>query len=128
MHCCVVIVSRWLTQTWCPKLMNQLIAYPIQLPKTRTTLVLPSSPEATHPLYPHLQLMICHLSGNPLKIKAFQQLLPTLSPNLRDKVLSKNIDLISKNGNFTVMRRKLIQLTPLYPMELTFCHPCMNLA
>ena len=64
----------------------------------------------------------------PLIWKSLEnQGLSTLSPNLRDKVMSKNIDLISKNGNFTVMRGKLIQLTPLYPMELTFCHPCMNL-
>jgi hypothetical protein len=113
----VVVVPRWPTQTWWPKLVSLLIAYPILLPKTRDTLILPSSPESTHPLYPHLELLMCHLSGNRSKVKAFQQLLPTLFPNPGDKGRLNSIDLTSKNGNFTVMSGKLIQFTPLYLTE-----------
>jgi hypothetical protein len=78
---------------------------------------LPSNPEAIHPLHPYLELIICHLSGNPLKNKAFQQVLPTLLSNLGDKGLPNNIDLTSRNGNFTVTRGKFIQFIPLYQME-----------
>lgn len=113
----VLVAPRWPTQTWWPKLMSQLIAQPMLLPKTKTTLTLPSDPEATHPLYPHLELMICHLSGNPSAIKAFQRLLPALLSNHGDKGLSNNIDLTSRNGNFTVTRGKLIQFTRLYQRE-----------
>ena len=117
-QCTVVMVApRWPTQVWWPKLMNQLIARPLLLPKKKTTLILPSNPEAIHPLYPQLELMICHLSGNHSKIKAFQQLLPTLSPNRGDKGLLNNTDLTSKNGSFTVVRGKLIQFTLLYQTD-----------
>jgi hypothetical protein len=114
-QCTVVeVIPRWLTQTWWPKLMSQLIAQPILLPKTKTTLILPSNPEAIHPLYPHLELIICHLSANPLKNKAFQQMLPTLLSNLENKGLPNNIDLTFRNGNFTATRGKFIQFIPLY--------------
>ena len=117
-HCTVVMVTpRWPTQVWWPKLMSQLIAQPILLPKEKTTLILPSNPEATHPLHPHLELIICLLSGNPSKTKAFQQLLPTLLPNRGGKRQLNNIDLTSKNGNLTVVRGKLIQFTLLYQTE-----------
>ncbi len=47
----VVVVPRWPTQTWWPKLVSLLIAYPILLPKTRDTLILPPTlftSRATH--------------------------------------------------------------------------------
>ena len=113
----VAVVPRWPTQVWWPKLTSQLIALPILLPKKKTTLILPSNPEATHPLHPHLELILCLLSGNPSKVRAFQQLLPTLSHNRGDKGLSNNIDLISKSGSSTVVRGKLIQFIPLYQTE-----------
>ena len=117
-HCTVVMVApRWPTQVWWPKLMSLLIAHPILLPKDKTTIFLPSNPEATHPLHPHLELMIYLLSGNPSQTKAFQQLLPTLSSNRGGKGQLNNIDLTFKNGNFTVMRGKLIQFTLLYQTE-----------
>ena len=89
----------------------------ILLPKKKTTLILPSNPEATHALHPHLELILCLLSGNPPKVRAFQQLLPTLSHNRGDKGRSNNIDLTSKSGSSTVVRGKLIQFIPLYQTE-----------
>ena len=113
----VMVVPRWPTQVWWPKLMNQLIAPRIILPKKKTTLILPSNPAETYPLHPHLELTICHLSGNPSKIKGFRKLLPTLSPNRGDKGPLNNIDLTSRNGSVTAVRGKLIQFTLLYPTE-----------
>ena len=116
-QCTVVMdVPRWPTHVWWPKLMNQLIAPAIILPNKKTTLILPSNPEETHPLHPHLKLTICHLSGNLSKIKGFWQLLPT-SPNRGDKGPLNNTDLTSRNESVTAVRGKLIQFTLLYLTE-----------
>lgn len=85
--------------------MNQLIANPIILPKKRTTIFLPSNPQATHPLFPRLELLLCHLSGNPLKSRAFQQLVSTLWSSPGDRQPSNNTNLTSKSGNCTVVRK-----------------------
>lgn len=60
----LIIVPEWPSQAWYPQLVKMLMAPPVKLPKTKTLLKLPSDEEATHPLFPHLTLMACLLSGN----------------------------------------------------------------
>jgi len=47
----LLLVPKWPTQPWWPKLMQMLIQLPIQLPRDRDTLFLPSKPQEPHPLH-----------------------------------------------------------------------------
>ena len=47
----LLLVPKWPTQPWWPKLMQMLIQLPIQLPRDRDTLFLPSNPQEPHPLH-----------------------------------------------------------------------------
>ena len=69
----IIIVPKWPTQTWWPVLMRMLIDNPVLLPSRKKLLFLPSSPEMIHPLYPKMELLMCHLSGDLLKAKEFRQ-------------------------------------------------------
>ena len=46
----LLLVPKWPTQLWWPKLMKMLIQLPVQLPRGRNTLFLPSNPQEPHPL------------------------------------------------------------------------------
>lgn len=65
----IIIVPKWPTQTWWPFLMRMLIDNPVLLPNIKKL----SSPEMIHPLYPKLELLMCHFSGDLLKTKEFRQ-------------------------------------------------------
>ena len=67
----LLLVPKWPTQPWWPKSMQMLIQLPVQLPKDRDTLFLPSNPQELHPLHKKLCLILCHLSGDTSMAKAF---------------------------------------------------------
>ena len=76
----VILVPYWPTQAWWPVLTNMLVAYPLLLPRKPNTLQLPSDPQLIHPLSKTIRLLLCLLSGDYSRVKAFQkQLQPSYS-------------------------------------------------
>ena len=59
----VVVVPHWTTQAWWPMLMRLLEQDPVRLPKTTSTLLLPSHPRKIHHLLPKMQLLVCKVSA-----------------------------------------------------------------
>ena len=61
----VLVVPDWPTQTWYPILLRLLLAPPVRLTCKKTLLLLPSNPEAIHPLIQQkrLHLLVCKISG-----------------------------------------------------------------
>ncbi len=59
----IVVVPDWSTQSWYPLLQSLLAQKPISLQPSKTLLSLPTYPNATHPLYKKMRLLICLLSG-----------------------------------------------------------------
>ena len=104
----VLVVPKWPTQSWWPALMRMIVQHPIGLPRTNKTLILPTNPDLHHPLHRKLTLLMCHLSGDPLKIKAFQAQLCPLSCPLGDEAHKSNTPLTYASGNNTVVADKLI--------------------
>lgn len=113
----VAVVPKWPTQIWWPQLVSMLIRFPIVLPNTKATIYLPSNPEAVHPLYPRLELLVCLLSGSSLKVREFHQQLPRLSSTPGAMGPLSSINLTLRNGNCTAMNGKLIHFEPLHPTE-----------
>ena len=90
---------------------------PLILPQTNQTLSLPTNPDLLHPLHQRLTLLMCHLSGNPLKIKDFQtKLCPSSCPR-GETALKSNTRHTSVSGNTTIVSGKLITFQQLYRME-----------
>ena len=59
----VMVVPRWTTQSWFPRLRQLLIRPPIQLPTRAGALRLAHDPLQPHPLAGQLILWVCRLSG-----------------------------------------------------------------
>lgn len=109
----LLLVPKWPTQPWWPKLMQMLIQPPVQLPKDRDTLFLPSSPQEPHPLHKKLCLILCHLSGDTSTAKAFRQQLPQSWNTPGGQALESNMLLTLRNGDATVVQGALIPFVPL---------------
>ena len=76
----VILVPYWPTQAWWHVLTNMLVAYPLLLSRKPNTLQLPSDPQLIHPLSKTIRLLLCLLSGDYSRVKAFQnQLQPSYS-------------------------------------------------
>ena len=90
-----------------------LIQPPVQFPKDGMTLFLPSEPKEHHPLHKRFTLILCHLSGDTSKTKAFQQQLPQSSRGHGDQVLESSMLLTFKSGSATALQGALIPFIPL---------------
>lgn len=104
----LLLVPKWPTQPWWPKLMQMLIQPPVQLPVSKDTLLLPSNPQEHHPLHRKLCLILCHLSGDSSKVKDFQQQLPPSLNSPGGQVLESNTLVIFRNGHATALHGALI--------------------
>ena len=69
----LVIIPKWPTKSWWPVAMRMLMQSPIILPRTTSTIFLPSNPSEKHPLHEKLVPIMCHLSGNSSKTEGFRQ-------------------------------------------------------
>ena len=69
----VTLVPYWPTQAWWPVLTNMLVACPLLLPRKPNTLQLPSDPQLIHQLSKTIRLLLCLLSGDYSRVKAFQK-------------------------------------------------------
>ena len=103
----LMIAPIWPTQVWWPNLMRMLVATPLKLPCHKDLLTLPHS-GAHHPLKNQLQMMACHLSGNTTNQEAYQSQLPLYSCNPGGEGPRSNTHAISTNGNYFVLKGKLI--------------------
>ena len=108
----ILIVPKWPTQVWFPRLLNMLIEEPIVLPRMQSLLTNPVTNDL-HPLNDKLILLACRLSGNPLKPLAFQQQLQILSCHLGDSLLNHNIMATSIDGLNFALEGRLITCRPL---------------
>ena len=85
-------------------------------PKRKRLLTLPFNPSNIHPLYPKLELLMCHLSGDPLKAKEFRRKLQGLSYSPGGLVLQANTKFTTKSGNCSAVNGTLIHFKPLCKM------------
>jgi hypothetical protein len=109
----IVIVPLWSTQAWYPVLMTMLVRKPCLLPKGPQLLYLNHQPTKRHSLHKKLQLLACHLSGNPSKSKEFQTKLPALSQTHGVWEQNDSIKLALRNGKSSVVNKKLIRFDQL---------------
>lgn len=106
----VIVVPCWPTQTWYPKLGSMLISNPVvtsfrQFPQLLT---LPQAVGEKYPLYKTLRLLICLLSGDATKVKAFQMRLQNSCTVHGEKAQKNSTSVTSANGNCFVVQGKLI--------------------
>ena len=85
----ILIAPIWLTQPWYVKLTRLLIRKPILLPRQKSNVHLPFTPEQRHPLGSQLRLMACLLSRNPSRVNKFHKHLTT-QPSTRGGQQPKN--------------------------------------
>ena len=81
---------------------------PILLPNRKTLLTFPGNPAKIHPLYPKPELLMCHLSGDPLKAKEFRQKLQGLSYSPGGLIMQANTKLTTKSGKCSAVNGTLI--------------------
>ena len=109
----VAIFPKWPSQTWWSPMARLLNCHPLLLPTSKTLIYLPNylpnNASTRHPMSPRLQLFVCILSGDPFRIKGFQQKLPTFSSVLGEKKPLSNTGLTSKSGQHTVVNGRLIR-------------------
>ena len=109
----ILIVPYWSTQTWFTLLVKSFVAEPILLKPSRKLLTLPYQPELTHPLYPQLKLLACHVSGRPSDVRKFQLGLPLLYPLHGEKQRKHNTSGTLNNGINIVLHDRLIRVRQL---------------
>ena len=103
----IMIIPKWPTQAWFPKLLSMLIDEPVVLPRTQSLLTNPMTNDL-HPLKDKIILLACRLSGDPLKPLEFQQQLQRSLCHHGDSPQSLNIMDISTDGFSFVLEEKVI--------------------
>ena len=99
----ILIAPLWRSQAWFPLLLENLISYPIRLPCHRDLLTLPHNKDRVHPLAKKLKMVAVMLSGNSLKVKAFQNQLLRLSSTHGGKEQENNTVWPGTNGIYGVL-------------------------
>ena len=99
----ILVVPNWPTQTRWPYLISILIDLPLVLPRRADTLFLPAHPQTVHPLHSSLELLVCHLSGNCLRVEEFQQKLQVLSCNPGEMAHKSSTEHIFKDGDVSAI-------------------------
>ena len=98
----LLLMPKWPTQPWWPKLMQMLIQLPVRLPRGRDTLSLPNNPQEPHPI---------HLSADTSVAKAFRRQLPWNNPGAQ--ALESNMLVTFRNGDATAFQGALTPFVPL---------------
>ncbi len=68
----ILVVPRWNTQFWYPKLQSMLVQEPLVLHRCKDLLSQPGTGEL-HPLNNSLDLLVCRLSGSPSMKRNYQR-------------------------------------------------------
>ncbi len=108
----IMIVPKWPTQPWFPKMLHLLIDDPVLLPPVHDLLTQPVS-GIIHPLSKKLYLMACRLSGDHLKIWDYQTGLSTFSWHHGEHPQGNNTTPILADGWSFAANEKLIRCVPL---------------
>ena len=83
----LMIVPLRPTQSWYPKLLHMLVDFPRVLPQHRTVLQMPGMEQEIHPLIKKMVLIVCRLSGSPMRHRDFLKRQPLLSCSPGEKEL-----------------------------------------
>ena len=86
---------------------------PIILPRTPSTIFLPSNPLEKHPLHEKVVLIMCHLSGNSSKTEGFRQQQQKSSNPHGQLVHESNVKDIWGDGDNIVVNGISIPFLPL---------------
>ena len=108
-----MIVPIWPTQSWYPNLLHMLLDVPRVLPSQRTALKMPGMKQEVHPLIKKMVLIVCRLSGNPMRHRDFLKRQHLLSYSLGEKEPLSSTP-TSKDGLHIVIKNRLIQFLPLF--------------
>ena len=109
----LLVIPKWPTQPWWPRVMRMLLQAPIQLPVGKHILTQPSQPGLVHPLCPKLVLLVCQVSGKNSMIADFQSRLPNWSSNHGTREPENSTAHTLPDGSYTVVKDKLIRFQPL---------------
>ena len=98
----IVVMPNWPTQPFYATAMKLLIDYPIFLRKSKRLLQLPGKTDI-HKIWEKLDLLVCHLSGDQLKIENFRKMLRKYSCHLGDKEPKNNTSVTFDSGKHSVV-------------------------
>ena len=110
----VLVIPVWPTQTWYTRVLQRLTPHPKLLlwTATRALLCHPSG-NKVHSMAGKLKLMACPLSGNITETRAFLRMLSLYSSTHGDLLHRNNMQYILKNGIFSVVKAKLVHISPI---------------
>ena len=109
----MIVAPYWTTQTWYPKLVNNLIKSPIIIKTHENTLVLPHDPKRVHPLCKKLRLMVGLISSDPWSAKVFQSQWPKLCVTPGPTTLTGNMPHTLRDGRHIVVKGRSIPVVPM---------------
>jgi len=113
-----LIVPLWPAQPWFPKLLKMIVAPPTILPKN--CLCLPFSKSDVPNFQKNLHLLVCPVSGNALRVEAFQMSLSQYYARPGGVPPLNTMKSIIGNGILTVASGKLIPCNLMKPMSSNF--------
>ena len=114
----LLIVPKWTTQSWFPRVLTLLIQHPQLIAPCRDLLYLPQQHQVVHPLHKKLSLLAVLLSGMTSRVSAYRtQLLPS-SRNPGVLALGCSTTPFSEDGRGFVLDGKSIPCLPLSKMSL----------
>jgi hypothetical protein len=122
----ILIVPKWSTQSWYPKLLERLTGNPIRLPVVPNLLRLAHNNQM-HPMNKRkMFLFACPVSGLNSKTEAYQKNLSNLSPIHGDLAQIGSMTLFGINGSFgaivvTTTRFHINSKTVLRALECFLC-------
>ena len=105
----IFILPNWPTQAWFPVMLLLLIDHPYRASPHKYLLSLPHAPQEMHPLHKKLDLLVLHLSGDPLLPEA----VPEATKNLIHDSWRPGTTPSCRGGAHFVLNDKPI---PLYPL------------
>ena len=115
-----MIVPMWPTQSWYPKLLHMLVDVPRVLPSQQTALQMPGMKQEVHPLAKKLVLIVCKLSGSPMRHRDFLKRQPLLSYSLGGKEPLSSTPHTSKDGPHIARQKQIDPVSATVPQALDF--------
>ena len=109
----ILVAPFWSTQPWFPQLLEMLIEHPLKLKPGKDLLQIKGKMNMVHPLHSKLALLVMVISGQPSKVQAYQQLLPTSCVMPGEKEQSDSMTVHCDDGESFVLHGKSIPLLPI---------------
>ena len=110
----LLVVPAWPTQVWYTRVLQMLTSQPLVIMWTKVNqLLIHPSGLTNHSMKHRLKLMVCLVSGNTMKSKAFLDMLPMFSSTHGDPQLRDSTQCILKNGLSSVVKGRLLRFRQL---------------